>query len=996
MYINLPGSYVQLQDGNLRTFARDNTQSVLVVGTASKGLTSEPFVALDLLSVVNEFGATSEVAKTVAEVRKGGATNIYVFRLPGVAPELTNIGSDVETGDEEPALGISIRTLQESPEAAPKYGVAYRHAKNIATSGTGAADDKVLTAELIVVNLGTSEVVWQGSALEGSTLDTGEVDVQFSLGDVDAGAGFGAEQDSVDIAVTSGSRSYTGVASAYQASGLGSGATFTVAGVPTFATGPYSSTTVSAVAPGDIYAVGDQLKVLGSALGGVNTANDLTFNVATIAATARTYAEVPLTQGTATDARATIGVSATGVYSVTITTQGTGYTAGNITVLGTALGGASPANDATIAITVTSGAITGAAASGNGKLRGGVTGVNTVAGTHAVPGATAFTYTLSMSGVTATGTVTAGQPYTSADAVAAALAIALNANAEFEKLPFSASAVNNATLITADGTVNTDGEVVYGASHTWAGYTARPYFQSAPTITFPAGQGTATVTGIATVSARASDIGLYPQDVTKPFAAAGGGIYVPLDKVVSGGSFKSYGLGGTLYSFASRESYAALNFDETTTATFSVGQTGESISLMKRFEKLHTAFENLDLASFDFIVPVGVALNSKNTADMIASTNVDFFTDDTYPTPRNAFDYLGYCAIVNNGDYTYTYLWSDDGENLKIASDGPIAAHASDSVTYNEVNFAHLLAKYCYENSTDYRFIYGLIGTTLPDGVSPRSIRAYFGSAPDYQFNADDNTFYVPDSSYNGIGLLGNKFVGGRHDFNDGLKHGGFFLTSDGTLDYSSSNLLLDDNGYKIDIGKHIGVVSIFGRVSDDINSRRNPYFTNAVAIVAGMLPNTSPSDSLINRRVSGLTIDYRLETKLIDVACGLGLIVAKNEGGIASIADSPTFASPTSDYTRLTTIRIVSKICEDLRLAARPYIGKGLSAPRRAALEAALGEVLKANIAGEPIQTITGGTFRIEQSAADKVLGKMKIKVSITPVFELRQIIFSVNLSAQ
>ena len=814
MYINLPGSYVQLQDGNLRTFARDNTQSVLVVGTASKGLTSEPFVALDLLSVVNEFGATSEVAKTVAEVRKGGATNIYVYRLPGVAPELTHIGSDVQTiGDD--AAGISIRTLQESPEAAPKYGVAYRHVKQTGPA-SGAVDTRELLGELIVVNLSTSEVVWQGSALEGSVLDTGEVDVQFELNDIDEGRG------------------------------------------------------------------GDDLE----------------------------------------------------------------------------------------------------------SIKFDFTGTTAVAGTLKVY----------VSGVEVALTVTVGH---TPSQVASAFVSAFNALDAFDNCltaSISADVGEEATvIITADGTANADGDLVYPAEHPWAGYTARPFFSGA----YAAGTTTIGFDLRWTLDhGRASDIGLYPQDVTKPFAAAGGGIYVPLDKVVSGGSFKSYGLGGSLYTFASRQSYADLNFepadDPTTLATFSSGQTGESISLMKRFEKLHTAFENLDLASFDFIVPVGVALNSKNTADMIASTNVDFFTDDTYPTPRNAFDYLGYCAIVNNGDYTYTYLWSDDGENLKIASDGPIAAHASDSVTYNEVNFAHLLSKYCYENSTDYRFIFGLIGTSLPDGVSPRSIRSYFGSSPDYQFNADDNTFYVPDSSYNGTGLLGNKFVGGRHDFNDGLKHGGFFLTSDGTLDYSSSNLLLDDNGYKIDIGKHIGVVSIFGRVSDDINSRRNPYFTNAVAIVAGMLPNTSPSDSLINRRVSGLTIDYRLETKLIDVACGLGLIVAKNEGGIASIADSPTFASPTSDYTRLTTIRIVSKISEDLRLAARPYIGKGLSAPRRAALEAALGEVLKANIAGEPIQTITGGTFRIEQTAADKVLGKMKIKVSITPVFELRQIIFSVNLSAQ
>jgi hypothetical protein len=184
--------------------------------------------------------------------------------------------------------------------------------------------------------------------------------------------------------------------------------------------------------------------------------------------------------------------------------------------------------------------------------------------------------------------------------------------------------------------------------------------------------------------------------------------------------------------------------------------------------------------------------------------------------------------------------------------------------------------------------------------------------------------------------------------------------------------------------------------MNDDINSRRPAYIANAAPIVAGMLPRTSPVDSLINMRVPGVLIDYRLETKTVDVACGLGLVVAKSEAGVAVIADSPTFASPTSDYTRLTTVRIVSKVAEELRQAARPYIGKGLSATKRAALESAIGEVLKANLAGEPVQTVTRASFKIEQTAADRVLGRMKVSVSLTPIFELRQITFSVNLSAQ
>ena len=988
-YLNLPGSYVELQDGNLSFFTRDTTQSVLVLGTAPKGLTSEPFLVTDLASVVKEFGATSELAKTASEVRKGDARNIFVYRLPGVAPSVSAIGADTRMEG-----GIKITTAQESPEAAAKYGVAYRHAKNIATSGAGAANEKSVTGELIVVNLETDTVVWQGTALEGATLDNGEVDVDFDLGDVDLGIGTGPELQSIEFGVSTGSKTYTPVASTYQTSGLGTGATFTVQGVPTFAgTGDYSTTTIMLVAGGSNYAVDDSLKVLGGLLGGVNSTNDLTLDVASITAAGREYTNVTLTSGTSSDARATIQVSAVGGYTVIITNPGTGYTAGDITVLGTDLGGASPANDATISVTVDGGgAIDTASVAGTGKIRGTLLTFDNVAGTYALQGVDSLSYSFHISGINATGTYSTGAPYTTANSVATALAAALAANSEFLKLPFSASASTNAVHITANGIVNSSGEVVYGASHPWAGYTARPHLTQNSTVTAPLGQGTISAYGdIASSTARAFDIGLYPQDSNKPFALVAGGVYIPLDKVVSGATVQSYGLEGQPFVSLSLQDYAGINFDYGTSAIFSSGSTGESISAMKRYERLHTAFENLDLAAFDFVVCSGIAVDSKNAADSSVT-----FTEDTYPTPRTAVDALGFCEIIDNGDYTYKYLWSDDQEVLKIVSDGTLAEDWTATTSFAEVNFAHLVAKYCYENSSDYKSVMGVIGTTLPDSIASRGLRAYFGESPSYSYDNEQNAYFIEEAANNGVGLLGHKLIGGQYDFNGGLKHGGLFATKDGTMDYENANLELDGNDKKIDLGKYLCVVAIFGRVTDDVNPRNPAYLTNAAPIIAGMLPLLSPANSLINMRVPGLTIDYRLETKTVDTACGLGLIVAKNENGVAFIADSPTFACESSDYTRLTTMRIVGKIAEELRQVARPYIGKGLSATKRAALESAISGVLSANLAGEPVQTITRGAFKVEQSAQDITLGKMKVSVTIVPVFELRQITFSVSLTAQ
>lgn len=807
-YTNLPGSYVQLQDGNLSFFTRDNRQSILVLGTATKGLTAEPFLMDDLATVIREFGATSELVKAASEVKKGGAGNIFLYRLPGTAPVLTKVGA--EHGDASTKNGITISTVQASPEAADKYSVAYRHAKCTGTAGSAATGYSV-TGELIVINTGTNEVVWQGSALEGATIDAGEVDVDFDLGDVDAG-------------------------------------------------------------------IGSSVETLKLTFGGTTTLGTATVYISGIA--------IPV----AVTASMSAAAAAAAFKSAFDTAKSS---AGTLTLPFTC--------------------------------------------THATPLSDAF------------------------------------------------------VTITANGTTNADGELVYGPGHAWKGYTARPFVSKAV-----AGDTSLTVTAGDLVSgARGLDIGLYPQNEDLPFAGVGGVVAVPLSKVIAGqAAVTSYGISGAAYAWLGYTALIPLQDAEEvikTACTFSAGSTGADISAMKRFEKLHTAFEDLDLAPFDIVYPCGIALNTKNAKDDAVT-----FTANTYPTPRTSLDALGYCDIRNNGDYTYSYFWSDNSTALKIASPGPIAGYSAESFSFKEVNFGYLLASYCHENSSDYRSLLGVIGTTLPSSITARGVREYFGFAPSYTLNNEDNSYYIATSADNGAGLLGFRFVGGEDDFNDGLKHGGFFLTEDGTIDYSASNLVLDDNGKKVDLGKYLLVSAIFGRVNDDINPRRAPYLTNAAGIIAGMLPQQSPSDSLINMTIPGMLIDYRLETKTVDVACGLGLVVAKNENGVAIVADSPTFASPTSDYTRLTTVRIVSKIANELRGAARPYIGKGLTAPKRAALESAIGEVLKANMAGEPIQTITGATFKIEQSAADRVLGKMRVKLTIVPVFELRQITFSVNLSAQ
>lgn len=147
---------------------------------------------------------------------------------------------------------------------------------------------------------------------------------------------------------------YNGTASTTVVS-TGSSATFNV----TKSSSKYSSISLSAAGTG--YKVNDTLKINGSSLGGDNTTHDIAITVNTVANIS--YTNISATNVTGSGSGATFNVTRNGTtYTVTRSSGGTGYssTAGSNTIklLGTDLGGASPANDITITITgVTSGVI---------------------------------------------------------------------------------------------------------------------------------------------------------------------------------------------------------------------------------------------------------------------------------------------------------------------------------------------------------------------------------------------------------------------------------------------------------------------------------------------------------------------------------------------------------------------------------------------------------------------------------------------------------------
>ena len=161
--------------------------------------------------------------------------------------------------------------------------------------------------------------------------------------------------------------------------------------------------------PGIGYSNGETLVVAGTNLGGTSPANDLTITIASTggigqilttsltgtAANTETFNAVTGTDIIGTGATFDISYSA-GIYTVTIATAGINYGLNQqIRVIGTALGGATPANDLTITVSTVGTSNSISAITSSGTAPGGSASYTGVSGTNLSPAGSAATFNIS-------------------------------------------------------------------------------------------------------------------------------------------------------------------------------------------------------------------------------------------------------------------------------------------------------------------------------------------------------------------------------------------------------------------------------------------------------------------------------------------------------------------------------------------------------------------------------------------------------------------------
>lgn len=180
-YENLPAIISEIQDGAFKIVVTNTDPSVLVLGTAAKGVSGRPVQARKAQEAEARFGLEGTLTRGMYEAGAGGATNVYQMRIGAKSAILYGVGTDDMVSDP-----TSIETLLKDKDAASVYFVRYT---NPSTRGPNEEVGRLQIKNAV------GQLVFDNNP-GGQPIDLGEVMVS---GDFTGGANIGALNDATSF-----------------------------------------------------------------------------------------------------------------------------------------------------------------------------------------------------------------------------------------------------------------------------------------------------------------------------------------------------------------------------------------------------------------------------------------------------------------------------------------------------------------------------------------------------------------------------------------------------------------------------------------------------------------------------------------------------------------------------------------------------------------------------------------------------------------------------
>lgn len=484
-------------------------------------------------------------------------------------------------------------------------------------------------------------------------------------------------------------------------------------------------------------------------------------------------------------------------------------------------------------------------------------------------------------------------------------------------------------------------------------------------------------------------------------------------------------------------SYTDADTATTVTMAGTDGTDGAAMTLVERYAALEQAYQMLDYRDGDIVIPAGVFFDDANlltdqTTETWGSLTARSGTEDdtalsgsvgaimAVPTAGDVDDFLGYVWQYLYKGKIYTFF----ADGTTVSSANTISHHAltgdevpsavytafaaAGTAEFREVNFGHQLATFCYTASTVWSTMLGVVTFKEPPGYSRADVQDWAGTLPDY--STIGLQLGIAASANNGTGILGNKLMAGEAAYRNamldegsaanGLAYGGLIKTAGGSLPtkfvygISEGDEDLDSNEMPIDIGKHMLVCYDYVVHTNRYNGG-STYQGALPGALAGKLTQVSEKEEPIgiNGTLRGVSTPTRLMYPTLNDLARIRVIGMRREEGLGYIlVTSKTAAHPDSDYSRLSTIRSVNREITGIRGIAKSYIGKEFSSSQLISLQTAIDGFLKAEKEAGFNQ---GAVVSLSYTRADKIMGRLTIKLKMIPPFSVESITVETSLAA-
>ena len=354
------------------------------------------------------------------------------------------------------------------------------------------------------------------------------------------------------------------------------------------------------------------------------------------------------------------------------------------------------------------------------------------------------------------------------------------------------------------------------------------------------------------------------------------------------------------------------------------------------------------------------------------------------------------------------------GHNELTGEEVPAAVYTrfnnADEIEFRECNFSHQLASFCNDASTNWSQMIGIISTEVPAGFSRAKLRDAAGELPEYTFKGGYRV--IDAASDDGIGLLGDKFMAGEagyrngailsadKDLSDGYGRGGLILTNGSGLPNNEpygiydGDEALDSNEKPVDIGRFVIVCYDWPLIRSRYNGG-GVYCNSIVASLAGKLASLPDNLEPIgeNGSLEGIFRPRNWNISQINDLAFIRMCGLRRERGGTTIVSCKTAAHPTSDYSRLSTIRCVNRVLSGIRELAKGYIGTPFSSTGLLSLQQSIDGYLAEQRAGGYHQ---GAIATMSYTRADRILGRLTIQLKMVPPFSIETIIVETSLAAE